>query len=60
MKAKKINKKLSFNKLTVSNLSSINGGQVGAKLISLDSNCLRTCHEYSCAFDTRCPQVGCI
>ncbi len=59
MEAKKINKKLSLNKLTVSNLSSINGG-VGTYICTPDSICVRTCNEYSCAYDTRCPQVGCI
>ena len=61
MKAKKINKKLSINKLTVSNLSSINGGNVEPQYITIGvSLCLKTCIEYSCAWDTRCPQVGCI
>lgn len=63
MKSKRFNKKLSLNKLTVSNLSGINGGDVGTRTTSFDtwnSLCLQTCNEYSCAFDTRCPDVGCI
>lgn len=60
MKTKKINEKLSFNKLTISNLSSINGGKFGASPTIADSLCLLTCNEYTCPFDTRCQQVGCI
>ena len=48
MKAKKITKKLIINKLTVSNLSDIKGGFA------------KTILEYSCVWNTQCPQVGCI
>ena len=52
MKAKKINKKLSINKLTVSNLSDIKGGNIEPLAPSI--------LVYSCRENTRCPYVGCV
>ena len=52
MKAKKITKKLSINKLTVSNLSGIKGGNVEPMALSIA--------VYSCPLNTQCHEVGCI
>ena len=65
MKAQKINKKLNFNKLTISHLSNIHGGEDVNETRTCDSvcnevySCVTTCYQYTCPGWSLCPYWAC-
>ncbi len=58
MKQKKLSKKLSINKLTVSSLTDVRGG---ADILT-KTTCpvtQATCYQYTCAGWSQCPRYAC-
>ena len=64
MKAQKINKKLNFNKLTISHLSDIHGGEEKVEdthytYCKQNSCIICSGYAYTCPGWTRCPDLAC-